>query len=64
MSVSGRIMETSSMQLLARLKTLPVVAKRAALGGKSGMPLVKVKVSESRIVTTTERGAQVCRART
>ena len=43
----GALLDDASMTLLARLGALPVVAKRAALGGKAGQPLVKVVVVES-----------------
>ena len=43
----GALLDDASMRLLARLGALPVVAKRAALGGKAGQPLVKVVVVAS-----------------
>lgn len=47
--VLGALMDEDSMRLLRRLATVPVVAQRAALGGKAGKPIVKVSILRTSI---------------
>lgn len=49
--VLGALMDEDSMRLLRRLATVPVVAERAALGGKAGKPIVKVSILRTSILT-------------
>lgn len=48
--VVGAIMDDESMRLLTRLANVPVVAQRAALGGKAGKPIVKVGFPRTDVV--------------
>jgi len=43
------------MRLLARLATVPVVAQRAALGGKAGKPIVKLAILRTALTAPPAR---------
>mmetsp|Transcript_6598 Transcript_6598/g.20603 ORF Transcript_6598/g.20603 Transcript_6598/m.20603 type:complete len:321 (+) Transcript_6598:23-985(+) len=48
--VVGALLDEDSVRLLTRLANLPVVADRAALGGKACRPIVKLAVSRADLV--------------